>query len=475
MGNRQGGLRGRAGWAVGLLLVLSSGCSLIPEYQRPAAPVPRHFPGATSPAETALPPWRDYFSDPVLQQLIEAALANNRNLRIAVARVQEARGLAGIARADRFPSVNAQASENASRTPSDILNSTQARTISRRFDVGLALTAFELDFWGRTAALSEAAQAQYLATDEAARSFSISLIGDVAITWFQLSELGERERMTEEALRNREENIGLLRKRRDAGFANDLDVYAAESLVETLRVQLSELRRQRLQTENALRLLTGTTVALPVPADTVALPAIAELAPGLPSDVLLRRPDVRAAEQRLIAANANIGAARAAFFPRIALTAGYGTASRSLSGLFGAGSHAWSFQPVLTLPLFNAGGADANLDAVLARKTVAVADYEKTIQQAFSEVSDALAARSTYSEQLNAQLAGLRAQQERYRRVKAREEAGVANYLEVLDANRDVLNAAQSAVTLRRQVLSTAAALYKSLGGGAEAGSVAAK
>jgi multidrug efflux system outer membrane protein len=447
-------------------LALLAGCSFIPAYERPPAPVPDHFADATQASAAPLPGWQTYFPDPALHSLIEAALNNNRDLKIALARVEEARALAGIIRADRFPTLEAQGSANRSRTPEDLTGTGQART-SSRYDVGLGMPAFELDFWGRVAALNEAAKAQYLASDEAAKSFRISLVGDVAGTWFQLTELVERERLASETLKTREESLELTRKRRDAGLATDLDALAAESLTESVRTQWAELKRQRIQTENALRLLTGMSVTLPQPANTSQQPAMAELAPGLPSEVLLRRPDVRAAEQRLIAANANVGAARAAFFPRIALTANLGTASSALSGLFDAGSQAWLFQPVLTLPLFDAVRNQSNLDVAKARKVAAVADYEKTIQQAFREVADALAAQTTYREQLAAQEANLRAQQGRLERVKARAQTGIANYLEVLDASRDAFAAEQSLVTTQRQLLSTQVTLFKALGGGA--------
>src|SRR3569832_511095 len=350
-----------------ITLAWLAGCSQIPAYQRPAAPVPQQF--------VADMPTTD---DPALHTLIEAALANNRDMRIALARVEEARALAGVARADRFPTLEAQANANRTRTPADLSGVGVARTTSR-YDVGLGVTAFELDFWGRVAALNEAARAQYLASDEAARSFRVSLIGDVAGTWYQLIELAERTRLADDTLKTREESLVLIRKRREAGLANDLDVLAAESLVESVRAQWADLKRQRAQTENALRLLAGMAVPLPETPGAARQTALAELVPGLPSDVLLRRPDVRAAEQRLIASNANVGVARAAFFPRIALTGNLGTASSALSGLFDAGSRAWLFQPILTLPLFDAGRNRANLEVAEARKIQAVADYEKTI------------------------------------------------------------------------------------------------
>ncbi len=456
-------------WALLGTVALASlaGCSLIPAYERPAAPVPEHFDGVTDITASPLSSWRDYFTDPSLRALIETALDHNRDLKIALARVEEARALAGIARADRFPTIDAQGSANRSRTPADLTGTGQA-SVASRYDVGLGVTAFELDFWGRVAALSESARAQYLATDEAAKSFRIGLISDVANTWLLFTELAERERLAAETLKTREESLAITRRRQDAGLASDLDVLTAEGLVESLRAQWVDLKRQRVQTENALRLLTGMAVTLPESTNLASQPAMAELALGLPSEVLLRRPDVRAAEQRLIAANANVGAARAAFFPSIALTANMGTASHDLSGLFDAGSKAWLFNPVLKLPLFDAGRTRANVDVAEARKVQAVADYEKTIQQAFLEVADALAAGSTFGEQVVAQEANLHAQQARLERVKAREQAGIANYLEVLDASRDAFNAEQALVSSHRQFLSAHVTLYKALGGGEE-------
>ena len=448
-------------------LALLAGCSFIPAYERPAAPVPEHFDGVTEAAATPLSPWRDYYTNPSLQVLIEAALNHNRDLTIALARVDEARGLAGIARAERFPTLEAQASGNRSRLPGDLSATGQPVVISR-YDAGLGVSAFELDFWGRVAALSESARAQYLATDEAAKSFRISLIGDVANTWLLLTELAEREQLALDTLKTREESLAIIRKRQEAGLATDLDVLAAEGLVESVRALWNDLKRQRIETQNALRLLTGMAVTLPAPTNVLSQPSMAELAPGLPSDVLLRRPDVRAAEQRLLAANASVGAARAAFFPRITLTASTGSASSELSGLFDAGSKAWLFNPVLKLPLFDAGRIRSTVDVAEARKVQAVADYEKTIQQAFREVADSLAAGSTYREQVAALEANLRAQQARFDRVKARQQAGIANYLEVLDASRETFLAEQVLVSSRRQFLSAHVTLYKVLGGGEE-------
>lgn len=449
--------------SIALALVAAlAGCSPLP-LVRPEPPLPATFP-ETGEAPTPLPVWRDYYREPALQQLIEAALAHNRDLRLAAARVAEARALAGLARADRLPTVEAQASANRARLPRD-LSGTGAPRIADRYDVGLGVTAFELDFWGRVASLDEAARAQYLASEEAQRAFRVGLIGDVALAWYQLGELAERQRLAEETLKNRSASLALLQKRRDVGLASELEVLAAEGLVESVRAQAAELRRQRAQVENALALLTAHAVPLALPALT---PQAMRLTPGLPSDTLLARPDVRAAEQRLLAAHANVAAARAAFFPRIVLTASIGTASAALSGLFDAGSGVWLFQPVLRLPLFDAGRLEGALDLAEARKVAAVADYEKAVQQAFREVADALAARAAYAEEVQALEGVLAAQRARLARVEARQRAGLGSYLEVLDAARDTFNAEQSLVTARRLLLASEAALYKALGGGAQ-------
>lgn len=441
-------------------------CSLIPEYSRPAAPVPQAFPnvaGGTRQAQDL--PWREFFPDARLQALIEAALDHNRDMKIAIARVEEARALAGIARADRLPQIDAQASINRSRTPGD-LNTTGRSLTGGRYDAGLGVAAFELDFWGRVASLDEAARAQYLASFEAQRAFRIGIVADVANAYLTWLEAGERETLTLETLKTREKTRELVLRRREVGLANDLDFLAADGALEAVRAQLAEIRRQRETADNALRLLVGATLPLPAGRGLAEQGIVADLAAGIPSEALLVRPDVMSAEQRLMAANANVGAARAAFFPRIALTASLGTASSALSGLFDAGSGAWAFAPVLKLPLFDAGRTQANVDLAEARKVIAVAEYEKTIQQAFREVADGLASRRHLTDQLVAQEANLRAQAERLKRVEARLAQGVASYLEVLDAQRDHYAAEQALVATRRQLLSAAVSLYKALGGG---------
>jgi multidrug efflux system outer membrane protein len=445
------------------LLVAVGACSLAPEYQRPAAPVPDRWPCVAA-TKVVAPDWQAFFPDPRLHGLIAAAIDNNRDLRIAVARVEEARAQYGIARADRLPSVDFATSRNAARTPAS-LSANGQRYTAQRYDVNLAVTAFELDFWGRVASLNEVAKASYLATEEAQRAFRLSLVADVANAYFTLLEMEERTALAQVTVATRAETRTLIDKRREVGVAGDLDYLAADGAYQTALADFSSLDRQRVAAANALSLLVGSSIAdLKVDGKLADRGLVGEISAGLPSEVLVRRPDVRAAEQQLIAANANIGAARAAFLPRISLTAAFGTASNALSGLFDAGSGAWSFQPVLRLPLFDFGRTAANVDLAEARKVIAVATYEKTIQQAFREVADLLIARDRLAKQLVAQEAGEKAQSERLKIVDARYQAGIASYLEVLDAQRELFTAQQNTIQTRRAGLSATAQLYKALG-----------
>ena len=453
------------------LALAAAGCSLAPEYQRPAAPVPAAWPastkvgaGATAKNDAIPPDWRAFFTDPRLQGLIAAALEQNRDLRIAVGRVDEARALAGIARAERFPTIDLAAQRAASLTPAD-LSGTTRQLNSQRYDVNLAVTAFELDFWGRVKSLDDAGRAGFLASDYARQAFRLSLIADVTNAWLSVIELGERLELAQATVRSREETRVLVGRRRDVGLAGDLDYLQADGAFQNARAEVASLARGHAAAENALYLLVGAASRQAAGGKLAQSGLIAGVAVGLPAEVLLARPDVMVAEQKLIAANANIGAARAAFLPKIVLTAALGTASRGLSGLFEAGSGAWSFVPALRLPLFDAGRTADNLDLAAARKTVAVAEYEKSIQQAFRETADLLAGREQLVEQLQAQEANTVAQNRRLAIVDARYKAGVSSHLELLDAQREHFAAQQSALVVRRQLLSTAAGLFKALGG----------
>ncbi|TAN83651.1 MAG: efflux transporter outer membrane subunit [Gallionella sp.] len=454
-----------------ILALLLGGCSPMPSYERPAAPVSAAWPdnawagGTRRIADTG---WQHYFTDPRLRALIAAALENNRDLRIATARIAEVRAQYGIQQADRQPSFNLAAGRNASLTPAGA-SSTGNPSHMQRYDVGVGLVSFELDFWGRISSLNEAAKANYLATEAAQRAFRLSLIVDVANAYLSLLEMRERARLAASTVDARAETRALTLRRREMGVSGDLDFSQAEGALSTALAERASLERQQAAAENLLDLLAGQPVAemkdLPAGRNLAEQNITPDLIAGLPAEVLLQRPDVLAAEQKLIAANANIGAARAAFLPRVTLTGSAGTASRTLAGLFDAGSGAWSFQPLLTQPLFDAGRNAANVNVAGARKVIAVAEYEKTIQQAFREVADLLNAREKLAAQLAAQQANAQAQNRRLYLVEARYKAGIANHLEVLDAQRESFAAQQGVLQVQRTLLSAATQLYKALAG----------
>lgn len=442
-------------------LVLLAGCSFVPEYQRPVAPVPEQWPAqsAVPPAPTFTGDWQHFFVDPPLQQLIAMALEHNRDLRIAVARIEESRALAGLARADGWPTVDVALQQQAARLPGGLTSNGQAST-GRRYDANLGIAAFELDFWGRVASLETTARANFFASEFAQRAFRLTLIADVASAYYSRAELGERLALAEQTANTRAASRRLIEQRRDVGLATDLDYLAADGAFQSARAEVANLARQRAAAENALRLLVGSELGAVTSTPSFSLP---DIAVGLPSEVLLNRPDVLAAEQKLIAANANIGAARAAFLPKITLTATAGVASRSLSNLFGGG--AWSFVPLLKWPLFDGDRTATHVELAEVRKNIAVADYEKTLQQAFREVADLLAARTHYASQWQAQEAALQAQTARLQRVEQRHLAGVSSYLELLDAQREQFAAQQAVLATRRALALTGAGLFKAMGG----------
>jgi multidrug efflux system outer membrane protein len=469
-----------------VLALALAACSLAPTYERPELPIVTQWaPIKKVGADDTVPPvlhnvtivdWREFLPDPRLHALIEAAFENNRDMRLAIARVEEARALYGIAQAERLPTVDINAFGSAARTPGSarstggFVNSGKD-IINRRYDVNLGVSAFELDFWGRVKNLEKAALANYLATTEAREAFRLSLITDVARAYFTLQEMEERVVLAYATLKSRAESRRLIDKRREVGLANDLDFQSADAAYETAQIALINLEMRRAQANNALNLLVGAQPKNLPPLRPLAEQEFLRNIPvAVPSEILLHRPDVRAAEQRLIAANANVGAARAAFFPRIDLSFAYGTASSLLSGLFEKGTKAWSFSPQLTQPLFDAGNAAANTDLAQARKVIAVAEYEKTIQQAFRDLADGLETRNLLFEQLKANIAAEKAQTERLKLVEARYKAGLSNYLELLDAQRSSFIAQQETLTMRNTVLTAIAQLYTALGGTTEGG-----
>jgi len=464
-----------------LLAGAVSGCSMAPTYQRPAAPVADAFPADTPPvgaAANAAPAstrsaadtgWRAFFPDSRLQQLIAAALENNRDLRIAALRIEEARGAYRIQRADRLPTVSASLGESRGRTPG-FATATGLPQVGERFDAGLGISAFELDFFGRVKSLSDAALASYLATEEARQAAQISLVAEVAKAYYTERAFAEQQALAESTYDARKRTFDLTKQRVEGGASSRLDLRSNEQQMETARAAALALARQRAQAANALTLLVGQPVSAEQGAsaamDDAQADAMSALTAGLPSDLLANRPDIRAAEQRLKSANANIGAARAAFFPRVTLTTSIGSASRDFSGLFKSGSGEWAFAPQLVLPLFDMGRNMANLDVSHARKNIAVADYEKTIQSAFREVADALAARTYLGEQVAAQRVVQDAQAERLRLLQLRFENGVASSLDVLDAQRELFSAEQALVQARLLRTTSAIDLYRALGGG---------
>jgi NodT family efflux transporter outer membrane factor (OMF) lipoprotein len=430
------------------------GCALTPTYQRPPAPVDTRFPLAGAAAGTPAPAlaWRDYLADARTQALVQLALQNNRDLRIALLNVEQARAALGVQRADQLPSVGVGVAASRSSAASS-------------YSAGIALSSFEIDLFGRVKSLGDAAAARVLASDEARRTVELSLIAAVADAELALRADDELIAVTQQVLASREGTLKLVRLKFDGGAAGEPELRATESLVAGARATALALERQRAQHLNALVLLLGGPLPADLPSPRPLLEhRYADLPAGLPSEVLLQRPDVRQAEQQLIAANANIGAARAAFFPRISLTGSFGAASGELSGLFD--QFAWSFAPQLLQPLFDAGRNQANLASAQAARDIGVAQYEKVIQTGFREVADALAARATLGAQLQAQREQAEAETRRLAVAERLLAAGAASLLDRLDAERAALAARQAVVQLELAQRQNALLLYRVLGGG---------
>lgn len=448
-------------------------CSMIPAYERPAAPVPASFPQA-APSEASAAAqqaqavaWRDYFADARLREVIALALQNNRDLRVAALNIERARAQYGIQRADLFPTIAASGGQSAQRVPGD-LNSSGASTVSRQYSANLGFASYELDFFGRVRSLEEQALQTYLGTEEARRSAQISLVAEVANAWLRLAADRERLALARSTFETRQKSFDLTQRSFDAGAVSALDLRQAETLLQTARADAARYAALVAQDENALALVVGAGVSpalLPQGLDA-AIASVAELPAGVPSEVLTRRPDVVQAEYALRAANASIGAARAAFFPSITLTATVGTASASLDGLFESGSRAWSFMPQIRIPIFEAGRLQASLDVAEIQRDITIAQYEKAIQSAFREVADALADRATLAEQLDARRKLVEATQKSFELSEARYKGGVDSYLNLLDAQRSLYAAELELISVRLSDATNRVALYKALGGG---------
>ena len=455
----------RSTGAIAALALLLAGCaSMAPPYERPAAPVAASFPdaapavaaGAAAAQPAADIDWQQFFVDPRLKALIGLSLQNNRDLRTAVLNIERVRAQYQVQRAEQFPTVMLGA------TGLSQPNSAGGNV----YTAGLNITGYELDLFGRVRSLTDAALQQYFASEEARKAAQISLVAAVANTYLTLLADDAQLAVARQTLDTREQGFKLLQLKFDNGALSEYDLAQAVTLVEGAKAAVALLARQRMQSENALTLLVGQPLPqdLPPPLALDRQGLLADLPAGLPSELLERRPDVRQAERQLQAANANIGAAKAAFFPRITLTGSIGLASDDLGGLFD--NRAWQFAPRITLPIFDAGANQANLELSQANRDIAVEQYQRSIQVAFREVADALAGRATYGEQLRAQQAQTQAEQKRSDLAELRFRNGIASFLDVLDAQRALFQTQQATIIVQAAQQQNLVTLYKALGGG---------
>jgi multidrug efflux system outer membrane protein len=457
-------------------LIFMGGCSMAPNYMQPSAPIPPEWPQGpaykdsqtTSEAQAAWKlNWQAFFTDPKLQQIIETALNNNRDMRLAILNVEKAAALYGIQKAELFPSLNAAGSMTNQWYPADLSSSGKA-TLQEEYKISLGVAAWEIDFFGRIRSLKDSTLEAYLASDEARRSTQILLITATAGAYLNLAADRENLNLAKTTLQSQEGVYRIINRRYQVGLANEVDVKRSQTQVDIARGDIARFTQLIALDENALNLLLGSSA----PADVLSVNLSDILGPqavssGISSEILLNRPDILAAEHRLKAANANIGAARAALFPRISLTTGVGTASSDLGGLFGSGSGIWNFAPIIITPIFDARLWSA-YDAARIESEIALTSYQKAIQTAFREVADALAVNGTVGEQLSAQQSLVNAVEIIYSRSEVRYQKGIDSYLSVLDAQRSLYSARQGLVTLRLARLVNQVRLYAVLGGGGE-------
>jgi multidrug efflux system outer membrane protein len=458
-----------------LILAVASlaGCTMISPYSRPEPPIPSEWPAGPAydsayKGEAAPVPdrWREFYADERLQKIIEVALANNRDLRAAAVNIEKARNLYRIQRAQLFPEVDASGDLIEEKVPFFLSPTGKPGTL-RYYDANLGISSWEIDFFGRLQSLKESALEQYLATRQAFRSARISLMAEVASAYLAYAADRENLKLSRLTLDARQKTFYMIERRFAAGASSALDVRQAQTVLESARVDAAAYTRAVALDENALNLLVGATAPPELlPDELSAVKPPKDFSPGLTSEPLLLRPDILEAENQLKAFNANIGAARAAFFPRIALATGIGTTSMELSGLFGAGSGVWTFVPQITLPIFDAGSRWASLKAAKNDRDISVAQYEKAIQTAFREAADALAQRGTLGNQIAAQESLVEASSATYRLSSARYLKGVDTYLAVLDAQRSLYSAQQGLISLRLARLNSLVTLYRVLGGG---------
>ncbi len=458
-----------------LIIFMVSACTLAPEYIKPDSPVPALWPVGPSSGEAQKEAsqniselkWREFFPDSRLQKIIEISLENNRDLRLATLNVERARAMYGVQRAELFPSLGAAGSGAKERVPAD-LSKTGNSMISESYAVNMGISSWEIDFFGRIRSLKEVALESFLATDQARRSAQISIVSSVAQAYLTLAADREALGLARSTMESQKASYDLMQKKYNAGIANDLQLRQSQAQFDTARGELARSLQSVAQDQNILNLLIGSPLPedlLPPDLEGMVLPKT--ISPAISSEVLLIRPDILQAEHMLKGTYANIGAARAAFFPRIALTTSLGTASADLSGLFKDGSSTWSFVPQVTLPIFDARMWSA-YDVTKIDKEIALAQYEKAIQTAFREVADALAVGSTIDERVAAQQSLVVAVGETFRLSNELYEKGISSYLGVLDAQRSLYAAQQGLILLRLARITNRVRLYAVLGGGSE-------
>lgn len=460
--------RTRLALALVATLCVVSGCALSAKDELPPPPVAALFPREEIPqgADASRLAWHTYFVDARLRALIARALDENRDLRIAVHRAAQARAVFAAQRAERFPAIGLSAGVDRTRVPGDLSFTGQALTGSQ-FNIGVGVASWEVDLWGRLQNLQDAALENFLATEAGRRAVVVNLVSEVANGYLLLCETDERLALARRFTDSRAQSLRIFVRRMEEGATSRLNVTQVETLLMQARALGVQLEQSREAQAHALTLLVGAPVDLaPAAALLSQNELVSDANPGLPSDLLAARPDIVAAEHQLRAENANVGAARAAFFPRVVLTASAGTASAEFEGLFAPGSGAWVFSPAVSLPLFDAGRRRAGLEMAEARRQQAVANYEKTVQGAFRDVADAFSARRWSSEQAAIAQSALAVQTERARLAQLRYDNGAAAYLEVLDAQRDLLAAGQQLVQARRLTLASRVGVYAALGGG---------
>ena len=456
---------------IAVVTLLLGSCTMIPKMPKTNAAIPKNLPSAglvknNGPIASAIP-WRDYFVDAQLRDVISLALANNRDLRVAALNIEKARAQYEIQGADLFPSIGGSFGQNAHRLPNDSLTGMH-KVIKREFAANLVLTNYELDFFGRIRSLKAQAFQNYLGTEEARRSAQISLIAEVANAWLRVAADNERLTLAQKTHQTRKKAFELINGSFKIGLASEIDLRQAETLMEGARADVARYIALVAQDKNALTLIAGTNIPenlLPTKLSN-KLNAVDEIPAGVSSSVLTRRPDILQAERALAAANANIGAARAAFFPRITITMGGGVGSTSLENLFKSDSGTWQFMPQLYIPIFEGGKLKASLKLAEVQRDINVALYEKAIQQAFREVADALAERASIKERLDARHKLVNASSKTLQLTEARYKEGIDNYFIVIDSERTLYAAQLDLIGVHFDDASNRVILYKVLGGG---------